>query len=170
MKRLATPLIPALLIGASSIASAAEHPANNVQVTYVGDMGQYADASLDGWHSPKAYERTRDKINDIFVSLGQEYLTESQRLEIEVLDIDLAGSMEPLAVDRTRDVRKLRNITWPSIKMRYKLYDGDAVVTEGTEEVKDMGYLSRFNPQRYNNDTVRYERQMLNDWFRERVI
>lgn len=160
-----------LLLGLGSAAAAApaQGASSPVTVSYVGKVSDYVDASIDGWRSSKSFQRTQDKLTAIFDKLGATYLSDGQRLEIEILDIDLAGRFEPWALQQ-RDVRILREITWPRITLRYKLYTGEALTLEGTEDVSDMSYLSRVNMLRSDNDALRYEREMLKDWFKLRLV
>lgn len=99
--------------------------------------------------------------------LGQRYLPSNQSLKIEVLDVDLAGHLR-MSSRLGREVRILRgNADWPSIKLNYVLEADGRVVQERQEDIADMGYLQH-TPKRYSNQSLAYEKQMLDDWFRQR--
>jgi hypothetical protein len=63
----------------------------------------------------------------------------------------------------------MREVTWPSIKLRYQLKLGDEVLAAGEETVADMDYLRRINAYQ-SSDPRRYEKRMLDDWFQQRLV
>lgn len=87
-------------------------------------------------------------------------------LEIEVLELDLAGRFEPWRA-RSYDVRSLTDITWPRMTLRYTLTQGGRVTARGEERISDMAYLMTAG-MRFDSDSLRYEKKMLDDWFRLR--
>ncbi len=88
-------------------------------------------------------------------------------LLIEVLDIDLAGQIEPFALRSGREMRVVRGVSWPRLKLRYALTRGGQVVERGEERVADMSFQMSIN--RYpDGDRLRYEKAMLDDWFGRR--
>jgi hypothetical protein len=92
--------------------------------------------------------------------LGQKHLGATQALDLEITDIDLAGSLEYFW--RISPLRVMRDVTSPRISLRWRLGPSDAM-TEVT--LRDMAYLSRLN--RYpEGDPLRYEKLMLDDWFK----
>lgn len=98
--------------------------------------------------------------------LGERHLAADQVLRIEVLDIDLAGRFEPWR-PHAQDVRFLREVTWPRITLRYTLETGGHPAQAVEEKVIDQNYLTRIGVGR-DSDSLYYEKQMLEDWFRAR--
>ncbi len=99
--------------------------------------------------------------------LGQRYLPSNQLLKIEVLDVDLAGQLR-MSSRLGREVRILRgNADWPSIKLNYVLEADGRVLLDRQENIADMAYLQHA-PRHYSNQPLPYEKQMLEDWFRQR--
>ncbi|MNQ33116.1 hypothetical protein D3C85_465380 [compost metagenome] len=87
-----------------------------------------------------------------------------QSLKVEILDIDLAGRYESWRVD-FRDVRFMREVTWPRIRLHYSLErDGKTLVSRDATLI-DQSYLQHANYY-FSNDRLRYEKTMLDDWFR----
>ena len=99
--------------------------------------------------------------------LGDRYLSASQKLSIEILDIDLAGRPRYFANRGLPDIRVLDGrADWPSIKLRYTL-EGDGKVIESRDEiVSDSNYLQRSATR--PNESLYYEKRMLEEWFRKR--
>lgn len=143
----------------------AETP-SSVAVSYEGDPARYIDARLDRVGGDEARQRVRDALQRHLQALGAEHLPEGQQLDIAILDIDLAGRFEPWHF-HLHDTRIMRDITWPSIQLRYTLRGPDGEIRSGEETVTDMDYLrhSGFLPE---HDRLRYEKRMLADWFRKR--
>ncbi|UFM64744.1 DUF3016 domain-containing protein [Paracoccus sp. MA] len=119
----------------------------------------------------REFRRERSRVSALaefdrwFAELGARYLPAGQSLQVEVLDIDLAGESEPWR-SGFHDVRFLRDITPPRIHLRYRLLQGGAVVRAGEERLTDMNYLS--NP-RGHGDGRRFvhDKLMLQGWFRK---
>ncbi len=96
-------------------------------------------------------------------------LPAGQELKIEVLDIDLAGRIDPNTRGRD-DLRVLQGgADWPQMRLRYSLQQDGKVLKAGEERLSDMNYLNR--PGYLGNDTsLRYEKQMLESWFRSTLL
>lgn len=155
------------LIGLSLLAAGLSAQAANVSVAFV-QPENYTDA---GYSRSFANERDRAEVQrDIeqhLRRLAERNLSADDSLRIEVLDIDLAGDFEPFRFRHGTDVRIVRDITWPRIKLRYTLSRGDRVVASAQEQLSDMNYLMLGN--RYSTaDRLRYEKAMLDDWFEKR--
>ncbi|MCC7252085.1 DUF3016 domain-containing protein [Hyphomicrobium sp.] len=131
-----------------------------VNVTFVAPE-RYRDFRSSG-----SRNATLNQFRRIFTQLGTRYLKPGQSLSIDVLDIDLAGEYEPWS-GRLNDVRIMRDITPPRIRMRYVLRENGRVLARAEETVSDMNYL--MNPSaRRSGEQLAYEKDMLRDWFRSR--
>ncbi|MBL8330836.1 MAG: DUF3016 domain-containing protein [Rubrivivax sp.] len=98
----------------------------------------------------------------------EERLPDGQRLEIEVLDVDLAGEVRPWRA--LHEVRILRGrIDWPRMNLRWALKAGDQVLKSGDERIADMAYLGTSARLRYP-EALAYDTRMLDDWLRTRVL
>jgi hypothetical protein len=146
---------------AAAIALCAGSAAAGVSVTYV-QPENYSDLAF----SPYDRDALIKQFDAYFATLGKR-VAPGQELKLEVFDIDLAGRTRP-----TRHGTELRVLKggadWPSMHLRYRLEDQGKLVQSGDETIKDMNYLNRFNhyPQ---DDTLRYEKQMIDDWFRDKI-
>ncbi|MCY1285948.1 hypothetical protein D9M68_197070 [compost metagenome] len=130
---------------------------------------KYRDASLRGYgYGYGADEFVLKEIRATFEKLGERYLSPGQTLHITVQDIDLAGRYEPWHT-YAYDVRFMRDVTWPSMKLSYQLsQDGKPLASEDDVRVNDMFYLQRPGRSVHSSDRLYAEKAMLNDWFRER--
>lgn len=136
---------------------------SNVRVTYTKPEA-FADATYDN-RAGSRKDVTRD-LTKVFAELGKRYLPPNQRLDIEVTDIDLAGRYEPWQTQNP-DIRYLRDVTWPRISLKYRLFDGDREIGHGEDKLSDMSYLTRPGFSK-SGDRLKYEKAMLEDWFRGR--
>ncbi|MEJ8853689.1 DUF3016 domain-containing protein [Variovorax robiniae] len=151
--------------GLLAIAMTAAHA--DVTVNFI-DAEHYTDAAYS-----YAYANDKDRavvqrdITQHLKRLADRSLPPDETLTVDIRDIDLAGWFEPWHA-RGHDVRILRDITWPRIKLAYVLKRGDQVLASGEERLADMNYL--MGPNIYpSSDRLRYEKPMLDGWF-ERVV
>jgi Protein of unknown function (DUF3016) len=124
------------------------------------DIGRYGDA--------REAAENRSQIAQHLEKLAARELPPDQALDVEVLDVALAGRFEYRHL-WPREVRVMRAVTWPSIKLRYRLKLGDQVLAAGEETVSDMDYLQRINAYP-TSDPRRYEKRMLDEWFEQRLV
>ena len=111
-------------------------------------------------------QQTLDDISHHLVRLGERYLPRDESLAIEVLDVDLAGR-----VRWTPGARPIRIVNdrgdSPYIKVRYTLTSGGKVLDSREESVTDASFLT-YRGYAYSNESLAYEKRMLERWFRER--
>jgi hypothetical protein len=145
------------LLAAALAGSVRTHFVNPEKFTDIGPYGNQREAAANCEAIARHLEH-----------LAARSLPPGQLLEVDVLDVDLAGRIEPWRHEFS-DVRVMRGVTWPSIKLRYRLMQGQVVLASGEETVADMMYLERTNTYP-SSDSLRYEKRMLDDWFRKRLI
>jgi hypothetical protein len=93
-------------------------------------------------------------------------LAPGQRLQVELTDIKRAGDYEPWHGPQWNDVRVMRDIYPPRISLNFTLYGADGQVLEqGERKLLDSSYLMN-SAIGLNNDPLRYEKRMLDDWLR----
>ena len=111
-------------------------------------------------------KQTLDEISHHLARLGDRYLPRGEALAIEVLDVDLAGR-----VRWTPSARPIRIVNdrgdAPSLRVRYTLTSGGKVLDSREELVTDTGFLT-FRGYAYSNESLSYEKRMLDKWFHER--
>lgn len=137
----------------------------DVRVTFTAPE-TYVDAGLLREDGARAREVTLGTIREQLVRLGERYLAPSQTLEVEVLDIDLAGELEWW--HGPYDIRFLRSYTWPKIKLRYTLKQDGQPLRSAEELVSDPSYQMNVIAATRSGDVMPYEKEMLARWFRSR--
>ena len=150
------------LLIASGVASAA-----TVSVTFV-QPEKFTDAGHSrGRATQRELAELQQQMQQHLQLLADRKLAASDTLQVEVLDIDLAGDFQPLRWASLSDVRVVRDIASPRITLRYTVKLGDRVVTGPEEQLSDMNFLWGHN--RYSSgDRLRYEKPMLDRWFEQR--
>lgn len=160
-------LAAACLVAAGMAIVPAAAQAGTASVTFT-KPDRYTDAS---YAHPVANESDRAQVlRDVeqhLQRLATRGLAASDTLQVEVLDIDLAGHFPPLGAGGS-EVRVVTDITGPRIKLRYSLVrDGSATVSGGEEVLSDLNFMVPSN--RYSSgDRLRYEKALLDRWFEKR--
>jgi hypothetical protein len=130
-----------------------------VQVTF-DKPDDYSDVPF----SSRDREQVLAGLANHFTWLGKS-LPPGQDLRIEITDVDLAGREDP-ARRGAFDVRVMTGrADWPRLRLRYTLEQHGKVIAAGNAYLSDMSYLQHIN--RYSrNDALRYEKRMIDDWFK----
>jgi hypothetical protein len=152
--------IPRLALVVAALAAALScRAAGLVEVSFV-EPGKYIDAGS----SSVDIERTTKALGAYLKKLGSD-LPDGQTLQIEILDIDLAGWVRTTPRADTRVLRGTAD--GPRIKLRYTLQADGRFLAAGEETVVDLDYLNqrwRDPPQ----SDLPYEERMLERWFEQR--
>lgn len=136
----------------------------DVTVQFV-EPQRYTDGGESGYGAEGRSLRTLERH---LKKLGGRCLREGERLELRILDVDLAGRYEWWR-SGGYDVRVMRDITWPRLELEYVWRTGDGqVLGQARERVSDMNYLWRSPYVRYESESLPYEKAMLGDWFERR--
>jgi hypothetical protein len=156
LRRLHRLAVAALLVGAAG----ALHAAGLVDVHFV-EPARYADAG----RTPAERERTLKVLGEHLKQLGAR-LPDGQRLRVDVLDIDLAGTLEPRRAVEVRVLRGRADV--PAMTLRWTLSEGSRTLKSGEERITDLDYLERGGRLPPAGDLA-YDRALLDRWFAERV-
>ena len=150
------------LLVAAGIASAATVSVTFVQPEKFTDAGHSRGRATD-----RDLAELQQEMQQHLQRLADRKLAASDTLQVEVLDIDLAGDFEMNRLTRFSDVRVVRDLASPRITLRYTGKLGDRVVTGPDEQLSDTNFLWGHN--RYSGgDRLRYEKPMLDRWFEKR--
>lgn len=132
-------------------------------VTFVAPE-KYADMPFGVYEK----ERVMAGLKEHFEKLGAK-LPANEDFKVEVLDVDLAGERDYRARAPV-DLRILRGgADWPKMEIRYSVESQGKVLTSGTTQISDMNYFQTFN-QYSKNEFLRYEKRMIDQWFKESVM
>lgn len=152
----------AFLVALAALAALTSAAAARVDVRFV-QPERFVD---EDFRNSFARERLVAEFDRFLKAEGARRIGPHQTLRIEVLDIDLAGRNQSFAT-RLGGVRVMREMTPPSIRLRYVLEERGRVVSRGEETLLDWNYLSNVST-RNSSEWLPYEKAMLRDWFRRR--
>ncbi len=155
---LAMPAIAALAMPTAAEAAAA--------ISFI-NPDKFADASPRGFRSSRDRDAALNRLRQHLERLSARYLQPGQTLNIEILNLDLAGSVAAWPIGSS-DSRLLSAGDPPSIEVRYTLSDGGVVVLGDRETIRDPSYLKRTSAAHNSPDPLAYEKVMLTNWFRAR--
>lgn len=149
----------ALLLLACTLPAAA---AGKVEVQF-NEPEKYVDA---GWSSFNR-ERTLSALGDYMKSLATQ-LPDGQTLQLEVLDIDLAGRVNPTHFNEVRVMTGRAD--WPHITLRYTLQAGGSTLKAGQADLADPNYLYSGRIAGIHDGEFAYEKRMLQRWFSQTLV
>lgn len=140
-----------------------------VQVDFA-NSSKYRDINLDSMGSRKGRQIVLNKIRDVFRSEAQKFMPSGYALEVQVLDIDLAGEYEPERFPND-NVRIDKEIYPPRIRFDYRIYDDSgSLIGEGSERLSDLGYLQNsVRPLRSNSEIAYDVSTLIRDWMKGKL-
>jgi hypothetical protein len=149
----ASALVVAMALPAMAASAAAS-------VSYV-EPDRFTDVPFASWERERVLTQLTAHFDKLAASLAP-----GQDLKVEVLDLDLAGQTKP-NFRGGQDLRVMNGgADWPHIHFRYSVTEGGKVLKSGEEKLSNMQYLNRMNHYG-NTELLRYEKQMLDDWFKQ---
>lgn len=153
------PLLHSIVSTALAALATAAAAAGQVEVRF-NEPARFSDAGQG--------ELETGRTVDVLTRHLQGYanrLRDGQTLRVEVLDVDLAGSMVTGSRRNTRVLLGLADA--PSIQLRYALIAGDRTLKQGEERLTDLDYLRPSLVRQVSGD-FGHELRLLDDWFEER--
>ncbi|HEY6087425.1 MAG TPA: DUF3016 domain-containing protein [Burkholderiaceae bacterium] len=142
-----------VVMGASAVA------AGSIQVSYI-QPEKFSDIGT----SSHVRENAMGQLTQHFESLAKRYLADGQRLSVEVLDVDLAGTVQPMT-RAGQDLRVLKDSgDWPRINLRYTLETAGKPGRSGEQKLSDMNYM-RYMGAPGTRQPFQAEKRMLDEWF-----
>lgn len=106
-----------------------------------------------------------DQLKDHLAQRAELRLPTGTRLRVVVTDVDLAGDFEPHRGISFHDVRVVKSVYPPTIRLSFQLTDSEGNrVKEGSRVLRNLAYQSTLVGDRH--DALRYEKELLNEWLR----
>jgi hypothetical protein len=108
-------------------------------------------------------EATLKTLREHVEALGRRTLHDGQRLDLQVLDVDLAGRIDNVLLPTPTRVLG-SPVDWPVITLRYVLTTPGEADRSGEARIKDMAY-DRGVGRSLADEPLPYEKRMLTAWF-----
>ena len=151
-------LLHLFVFGAASTAALA----GVTQVRFI-EPARFTDTHLSG-------EPVGDvlvELERLLIGLGQQCLPSGQTLEIEVLDVDLAGTGRYVP-QRQGEIRLITSgVDAPRITLRTVLSENGRSIAGKVEVLRDLNFLEH-RRLLTANESYPYEKRLLRDWFNDR--
>lgn len=107
-----------------------------------------------------------DQLRDHIISRAKYYVPPGYHLAVTFTDVDMAGDFEPWHGPQWDDVRVVKDIYPPRVKLSFRLVDPEGnVVKQGDRELRDLGFMTKITMASHH-DTMRHEKALLDDWLR----
>ena len=153
----------------ASEASNEDEKPTNITIEWQ-DAENFRDVRPSNEGRKRFRERVLKHLEEHLLAKSED-LPSEQLLEISVTDLDLAGQVWPSSFvgfgGSGSDVRLIKDVDIPRMDLSYTLKDNNGNVLKAeTVKLKDMGFLQS-GLLRYRNDYLRYEKKMLDDWFKQ---
>lgn len=159
-----------------------------ILVSFAASASGVAEVKV-GWQNPEKFTDIRpasgskkayqQRVITEFDKMWSEFakqLPPGYKFDVVITDLDLAGDVEPMysgyGAGRTMDdIRVVKDIYFPKIKLDYVLYDANNVeVAKATGvKIKDMGFMHS-GSLGYASREFGYEKQMLEKWFTKEIL
>jgi Protein of unknown function (DUF3016) len=103
-------------------------------------------------------------LGDYMRTRADRLLPPGQQLQITIDDITLAGSFEPWRAVALHDVRYMKDLYPPRLKLHYRLIASDGgTLRESQARLMDLGYLQHVGLPT-DTDPLRYDKRQIEDW------
>lgn len=133
------------------------------------------------WQNPKSYtdvksanenqkrfrQQVTNQLTKHWLSFAKQ-LPQGSKLEVTMTNLNLAGEVR-YNFAMHREIRIVSDRYWPMMNFDYKLTNGDKVLLEGSEKLKDMNFMLRANSIRSSRESRYYEKRIISDWFVDRL-
>ena len=113
-----------------------------------------------GWLRPKDWMQA---LSDHLRRRADRILPPGEQLHVKIEDIKLAGAFEPWHRPGLDDVRIMKDIYPPDMKLHFTLLAADgSTIREGDAKLRDSSYLQRSIAN--TTDSLRYDKRMIDEW------
>ncbi|HFB65382.1 MAG TPA: DUF3016 domain-containing protein [Aeromonadales bacterium] len=128
---------------------------------------KYTDVQPNSTSTTKKYrQRVIKELTTHLDTLAADKLPADYHLKITVTDVDLAGYID---FENGHQLRIVRDVDLPRIKLKYQLVKGDKSVGEAEANLKDMSFLRHINNKLNTTESFFYEKRLLSEWFKKTI-
>ena len=143
--------------------------AATAEVTW-SNVDNYSDIRAANENQQKFEQRIKDRLTEHFQELAAK-LPESQKLTVNVTNLDLVGRVEPTyGHSGAGELRIVKRVDFPKINFTYALADAQGNQVSGGDVVlKDMGFDFGSAQARISRDDLYFEKRMIDEWFQKNL-
>ena len=153
------------LVAAGALAAAETPTVARVNVEFF-EPQKFTDV-CDSYMGDPARSGYLPQIREYLVERAKSCVPEGQTLSVTFTDIDLAGDYEPWRGPNWSDVRIVKDIYPPRMKLSFRLADAEGhVIKQGERELRDLAFMMKIT-MAFRDDPLRHEKALLDDWLRD---
>lgn len=124
--------------------------------------------------SSESKKRYQQKVLTAFDNMWSKFaedLPTGYQLSIVMTDVDLAGDVNPMYRANHSDIRVIKDIYIPRVKLDYVLTGPQQQeIARGTDvKIQDMGFMNSSTIGSINRE-FHYEHEMLKKWFKKEIL
>jgi hypothetical protein len=107
-----------------------------------------------------------DQLRNHIVRQAHRFIPPGHTLQVTFTDIDMAGDFEPWRGPQWQDVRIIKDIYPPRMELSFRVTDAEGnVVAQGDRVLRDLAFMMKI-PMASQNDPLRHEKALIDDWLR----
>lgn len=141
--------------------------ANDSKVTFK-NPDEFRDIRSADQSKRKFQKSLLNKLSSYVEKLSKD-LPDGYSVHIAFTDIDLAGRVD-YQFDMSRELRVIRHQDTPKLEFEVQLLKNGQAVSKSNVELKDIAFMDKPVFIGIRNDTLRYEKRMLKEWFESDLI
>jgi len=150
---------------ASLSAAPAEKPTTRVEVNFF-EPQRFTDVGDRYNDTERNREYILGELRKYLQERAQSYVPEGQTLAVTITDVDLAGEFEPWRGASATDVRIVKEIYPPRMKLSFRLTNANGdVLKQGERELTNLNFLMTAPPT-FMNDPYRHDKALIDNWLR----
>jgi hypothetical protein len=133
------------------------------------DPNSFRDADYYYNGGDRSKQIVFDSLERFFSKQAERLLPEGSVLEMNVVELDLAGDFEPWNMPHNHDVRIIKRLYPAQIEFEYKYMDADGtIVAEGQEKLRDRNVPSNLRARSISQtENYPYIKVLVRDWIRD---
>jgi hypothetical protein len=153
------------LASCGALRAADTKPAPRIDIVYVNPE-KFTDVRDSLYGTDKGRDQYLQVLKENIESQADKFIPAGQHLALRITDVKMAGDFEPWRGPKFMDVRIIKDIYPPRINLEFNLTDaGGKTLKKGERQITDINFMATINNY-FPDDTLRYEKQLLDDWFR----
>ncbi|MGF1681786.1 DUF3016 domain-containing protein [Photobacterium minamisatsumaniensis] len=158
-------IVPLLLLGFSNACFADNIFSNPpASVTWL-NSDQYKDVKSASGSQSRYEQNVFAQLSKQFGKEANKHLAKDQTLIVTVTDLDLAGMVQYRS-ELSQEIRILDSTTPPKLSFSYQVKQGDEIVKEGTEQLRNLNYQSSVIG-RAKEKPLAYEKALIDKWAKD---
>ncbi|HEX2854607.1 MAG TPA: DUF3016 domain-containing protein [Opitutaceae bacterium] len=143
---------------------AAPAPEYRTEVVFF-EREKFTDVRDQNFDNDKNRDAILEQLKTYLQERAQLYVPEGAKLSVTIKDVDMAGEFEPWRTPAGHDVRIVKEIYAPRIKLAFQFTDANGeVVKQGTRDLRNLDFMR--NSFGNFNEPYRYEKALIDDWLR----